>query len=106
MESNFDFNKIGKRMPYTTPDGFFDSLETDILKRSKTKKPQERNHHAIVAGCRGMHCVGYFVLGNLRQAASGHRECRQGIRQPKRADQDYLLNVYADDVFINNEVSN
>lgn len=37
MESNFDFNKIGKRMPYTTPDGFFDSLETDILKRSKQK---------------------------------------------------------------------
>lgn len=38
MESNFDFNKIGKRMPYTTPDGFFDSLETDILNRTRTKK--------------------------------------------------------------------
>lgn len=83
MESNFDFNKIGKRMPYTTPDGFFDSLETDILKRSK-QKPQERNHHAIVAGCRGMHCIGCIVIGHLRQAAGRHRECRHGFRQPKR----------------------
>ena len=31
--NNFDFNKIGKRMPYSTPEGFFDTMEDDIMKR-------------------------------------------------------------------------
>ncbi|MFI3266513.1 MAG: hypothetical protein R3Y15_05105 [Rikenellaceae bacterium] len=26
MENNFDFDKVGTRMPYKVPDGFFDSL--------------------------------------------------------------------------------
>ena len=31
MEKTFDFNTIGKRMPYTVPDGFFDKMEEDIV---------------------------------------------------------------------------
>ena len=27
MDKKFDFNQIGKRMPYSTPDNFFDKLE-------------------------------------------------------------------------------
>ena len=30
MEKGFDFNKIGKRMPYQVPDGFFDQLEENV----------------------------------------------------------------------------
>ena len=30
MEKEFDFNRIGKRMPYTTPEGFFNKMEADI----------------------------------------------------------------------------
>ena len=26
MEKEFDFDKIGKRMPYQTPEGFFDEM--------------------------------------------------------------------------------
>ena len=30
MDNRFDFDKIGKRMPYTVPDGFFDELERSV----------------------------------------------------------------------------
>ena len=28
MKEDFDFNRIGKRLPYTTPDSFLDDIET------------------------------------------------------------------------------
>ena len=31
MEENYDFNRIGKQMPYTVPDGFFEKLEEDVV---------------------------------------------------------------------------
>lgn len=39
MDTNFDFNKtgkfdfgkVGKRMPYSTPEGFFKEVEANIL---------------------------------------------------------------------------
>ena len=30
MEKEFDFNQVGKRMPYKVPDGFFDSMEAGV----------------------------------------------------------------------------
>ena len=32
MEKDFDFNRIGKRMPYKTPEGFLDEMEANIWK--------------------------------------------------------------------------
>lgn len=31
----FDFKQVGKRMPYTTPDGFFKDMEKNILEAVK-----------------------------------------------------------------------
>ena len=33
MEQNYDFSKIGKQMPYTVPDGFFDELEENVMSK-------------------------------------------------------------------------
>ena len=40
MDKKFDFNQIGKRMPYSTPDNFFDKLEKEV----KASLPSERKH--------------------------------------------------------------
>ena len=47
MDTNFDFNKtgkfdfgkVGKRMPYSTPEGFFKEMEANILEQVKNDKP-------------------------------------------------------------------
>ena len=31
MKREFDFNDIGKRMPYKVPEGFFDTLEDNAV---------------------------------------------------------------------------
>ena len=43
MDKKFDFNQIGKRMPYSTPDNFFDKLETEV----KTSLPNKSKHQKI-----------------------------------------------------------
>ncbi len=106
MESNFDFNKIGKRMPYTTPDGFFDSLETDILKRSKTK-----SHKSVIITLSllaAAACIASVILfsGIFDKPQVGIENVDKAFANLSEQDQDFLLDVYSDDVFINNEVSN
>ena len=106
MESNFDFNKIGKRMPYTTPDGFFDSLETDILKRSKTK-----SHKSVIitlSSLAAAACIASVVLLSdiFDKPQVGIENVDTAFASLSEQDHDFLLDVYSDDVFINNEVSN
>ena len=40
MEKDFDFNRIGKRMPYKTPDNFFNELETGIWEKVRDTSPE------------------------------------------------------------------
>lgn len=35
MSKDFDFNRIGKRLPYTTPEGFLDDMEKQVWERVK-----------------------------------------------------------------------
>ena len=36
----FDFDKVGKRMPYSTPEDFFKDMETNILEAVKNDTPK------------------------------------------------------------------
>lgn len=40
MTEQFDFDKIGKKVPYRIPDGFFDDMQQQVLKR--TEEPRRR----------------------------------------------------------------
>ena len=47
MEKDFDFEKIGKNTPYFTPEGFFDDMQTKIL-RTAEKDVRKRRKMKIV----------------------------------------------------------
>lgn len=42
MEEEHDFNKIGKQLPYTTPDGFFDRISEKTLQKAKQEWGRNR----------------------------------------------------------------
>ena len=42
MEKEFDFNAIGKRTPFRTPEGFFENVQANILKRAAEEKKRQR----------------------------------------------------------------
>lgn len=110
MEANFDFNKTGKRMPYTVPDGFFDEMEENILKEVN-KEPVvhiERKPAYLRVVLRSIAAtaavVALFLVFNMDFAKShtaGFPDVEQAFNKLSHEDQSYLLEVYECDIFIN-----
>ena len=117
----FDFDKVGKRMPYSTPEDFFKDMETNILEAVKndTPKPVKIEHKkrplmrvmwtamltvaASVAVLLVLHID--FSAPHSSHPSQTEQELQavdQAFAQLSAADQAYLLDVYQEDVFLNN----
>ena len=42
MNKEFDFNEVGKRTPFRTPEGFFERMQAETLKRVAEEKRKKR----------------------------------------------------------------
>lgn len=127
MDTNFDFNKtgkfdfnqVGKRMPYSTPEGFFKEMEANILEQEKDDKqvpvrrqPKKRPLMKVIwtAAMAVAASVAVLLVLNIdfmaphsslpSQADNEMQAVDQAFAQLSSADQAYLLNVYQEDVFL------
>ena len=127
MDTNFDFNKtgkfdfdqVGKRMPYSTPEGFFKEMEANILEQVKDDKqvpvrrqPKKRPLMKVIWTAAMVVAASLAVLLVLNidfmaphsslpsQADNEMQAVDQAFAQLSSADQAYLLNVYQEDVFL------
>lgn len=127
MDTNFDFNKtekfdfgkVGKRMPYSTPDDFFKDMEANILEQVKDDKPKpvriepkKRPLMKVIwtAAIAVAASVAVLLVLNIdfaaphsslpSQADNEMQAVDQAFAQLSSADQAYLLNVYQEDVFL------
>lgn len=112
MDNHFDFNTIGRRMPYKVPDGFFEEMEQNILRQTSEveakKQPRRRNVLRIVfsAAVSVAAAVMFFAVFNHQsetQPAVQYSDVEQAFAQLSEEDQDYMLQVYQDDVFMEEE---
>ena len=95
MDKNFDFNQVGKRMPYSTPDDFFAKMQSDILDAVQDM-PQKNTE--IKTNRRTVR----KWLWSVSTTSSDIQDVEQAFAQLSESDQAYILDVYQDDVFINN----
>ena len=127
MDANFDFNKtekfdfgkVGKRMPYSTPDDFFKDMEANILEQVKDDKPKpvriqpkKRPLMKVIwaAAMAVAASVAVLLVLNIDFAAphsslpsqvdNEMQAVDQAFAQLSSADQAYLLDVYQEDVFL------
>lgn len=138
----FDFKQVGRRMPYTTPDGFFKDMEKNILEAVKDDTPQAVNIQpqavtnqpqavkvqpkkrpvfkmiwaaaiAVAASVAVLLVLNIDFSAADASLASSHsshpsraksdlEQVDQAFAQLSEADQAYLLDVYQEDVFLNN----
>lgn len=108
MKEEFDFNRIGKRLPYTTPDSFLDDIEKNVWESIKDEilpsKPK-RNYR-----------LWYFISGGLVAASiallivfnilpdypkNDFEKIEQAFANLSSSDQDYLFTTYQNDLFMN-----
>ena len=106
MEQNYDFSKIGKQMPYTVPDGFFDELEENVMskctQRARIIRIAIRTALAIAA------CI-VLLLVVKKALPQGNDTSTDDFEHVELAfnnlstdDQDYLLEVYQEEQFLDN----
>ena len=127
MDTNFDFNKtgkfnfdqVGKRMPYSTPEGFFKEMEANILEQVKDNKPKtvriqpkKRPLMKVIwaAAMAVAASVAVLLVLNIdfaaphsslpSQADKEMQAVDQAFAQLSSTDQAYLLDVYQEDVFL------
>lgn len=108
MKHDFNFDNIGKREPYTVPDDFFADLQAKIEQGTAAKRRARIMPWKIVissvASVAAMIAI-IFALGLPNHQSTPHKysldDVEQSFAQLCEADQQYLLETYQEDVFLN-----
>ena len=117
MDKDFNLDKVGKRMPYTTPEGFLDQLEANVwqevkadMKMHQTKPRRKLYRLSIVstllavAACLAVVLMIHpFALKQSTTPTVSLASVEQAYAQLSDDDQAYMLEVYQDDVFLNEQ---
>jgi len=113
MTNDFDFNRVGKRMPYTVPDRFFDKMESDVWKEIGNesahieRKPAKRRSLLRIVAIAATAAAAAVVIAFLptRTSSPDFADVEQAFRNLSTEDQAYMLSVYQEDIFINQETN-
>lgn len=112
MDKNFDFGKIGRRMPYTVPGGAFDELERNVMQRLEAdgaiarRGRRSRLRIAVRAALAAAAAVAVLMVMNvaLRPApAYDMAAVEQAFANLSDNDQAYIMEIYEDDLFFNEQ---
>ena len=113
MSHTFDFNKIGKRMPYTVPEGFFEDMERNVMSRvglladtadSVAAPKGHRRLRVVAMAAVTAVAAGLLLLAVLRATAPGQPETtmsqiEETFASLSNEDQEFLLDMYHDYVY-------
>lgn len=112
------FEQAGRRMPYTMPEGFFDQLEQDVLaevgaRRRDSGKPDAGRRHTLrvvfrtLSAAAAVIALAFVVMktrtGGPALAQDSFESVELAYNNLSAEDQDFLLEVYDEDVFLNEE---
>ena len=110
MEENNEFISVGKKMPYTVPDGFFDQLEENVMNEVKAEPAKEKKSGkaktiriAIRTLLAVAACIALFLVVKkaLPQGddtiTDDFTSVELAFNNLSTEDQDYLLEVYQEE---------
>lgn len=109
MEKDFDFDRIGKRMPYRTPDDFFDEMEANVWEKvrcvpQETRKRKPFPRHFLFGALAVAASVALLLVLSpfaRNEHADGFSKVEQAFDNLSREDQAYMLGTYQEDIFMN-----
>lgn len=101
MDKTFNFEQVGKRMPYNVPDGFFDQLEKNVMEETHPHSGRVWRWASLAAAAA---IALFFVvtknLPNDDTQADTFANVELAYNNLSNEDQEYLMEVYEEDVFI------
>lgn len=107
MKRDFNFDHIGKRLPYTAPDGFLDDMENNVWEtvRQEMLLSKPKRHflfwYSLTGGLVAA-SIALFVVCNLlpNDSRSNFEDVEKAFANLSSNDQDYLFATYQDDLFM------
>lgn len=116
MEKQFDFENVGKRMPYRVPEDFFANLESKVMSEVAPKKRSSRysTHKVLrivtasVMGVAASAAVFCAIYANMQAEPSADSELmavEQAFSALNSEDQAYLLDNFQQDVFMDESLA-
>jgi len=113
MNKDFDIDKTGKRMPYSVPDGFFNELRKSVSDELnlQTEEPKvavpDRRRKLIFAGIAALAaaaCIALVVVFKpVTEVTTSMEDVEKAYANLSEADQEYMMEAYQDDVFLNEQ---
>ena len=113
MEEPFNFEKIGKKMPYSVPENFFDTMEenlkTMVMETDNTPThPFKKNNHrkwvylttGIVAAVALLLLTVHIFLPKQSASDYSFDQVELAFNNLSMDDQNFLMEVYEDDIFM------
>ena len=110
MEENNEFISVGKKMPYTVPDGFFDQLEEQVMNEVKAEPAKEKKSGkgktiriAIRTLLAVAACIALFLVVKMAlpqgddTITDDFTSVELAFNNLSTEDQDYLLEVYQEE---------
>ena len=70
MKKDFDFDDIGKRTPYRTPDDFFEKIQQSVMERAGVKQKRKSHLKLIISSVVTIAAIlaGFLFAPSLRQS--------------------------------------
>lgn len=119
MEKDFNFDSVGKRTPYRVPDNLFDTITENVMQRigseaaqmpeqsAATERLRPRRMRRLVLWAAAAVAVVALVMTFHRyvspQPQPDYAAVETAFGNLSDADQAFLLAVYSDDVFAQDE---
>lgn len=109
MKDNFDFNRIGKRMPYTGPEDFLEDIENNVWKtiRNDNVLSRPKKDYRLwlsISGGLIAASVAFLLVFNympIDYPTDDFEKLEQAFSRLSSTDQNYLITVYQNDLFLN-----
>lgn len=110
-----ELKRIGKRMPYKTPNGFLDDMEQNIRRQTRIvsgEKARRKSLHrrwriaawgTAIAASVAVVAVYQLNVQPKEQPTDSMATVEQAFTELSTQDQDYLLQVYQEDIFIDDQ---
>ena len=122
MKQTFDFKQIGKQMPYRVPNGFFQEMERNVLdavaEKAAERKPAMTERKPLQAkrfvftrlakyAAAVAASVVVLLAVNMKffyvAAPTDMQDVEDAFDQLSLSDQECLVELYQEDVFLDND---
>ena len=122
MKQQFDFNSVGKHLPYQVPDRFFDKMHAQLLKEAdaiskeiptRTTRTFSRTRHrqmiflfaSVTAACIAFVLVFNVYMRPEQSVQEDTMTSEQAYSKLTEEDRKAVIICYQDDIFLQDKAS-